>query len=157
MDSFTLMVVTPLVVFLVGYGAIVLWTAAGRLGWLPGGAAKLAGKICLPLERVRLLGSVVRGVRRRPISVGFLVSLAGALAVPWLVLAALLLEALATAGMVIGLVFLGGFGEDEAEEEQQEFHDYLAANHPFHPYGPANDIRSYDEDFMAGYGKLSRF
>ena len=119
MDSFTLMVVTPLVVFLVGYGAIVLWTAAGRLGWLPGGAAKLAGKICLPLERVRLLGPVVRGVRRRPISVGFLVSLAGALAVPWLVLAALLLAALATAGMVIGLVFLGGFGEDEVEEEKK--------------------------------------
>jgi len=62
---------------------------------------------------------VVRGVRRRPISVGFLVSLAGALAVPWLVLAALLLAALATAGMVIGLVFLGGFGEDEVEEEKK--------------------------------------
>jgi len=162
MDPFTFVLTYPLetafAVFLCSYLTIAGWTLMSRLGRLPDGMAGwVRTRILFPLERVRVLGAIVRGTRQWPLSLGLAVSLGVGLAAPLAVIAGMVLAALALLAMVVGLVLWGTSKEDVLKEEPQNFHDYLDENKPFHPYGPANDIRSYDDDFMTGYGKLSRY
>jgi len=118
--------VAGIVIALVTYGVILVWSLLARLNWLPRVMLHAVRVILSRLQRLPLLGRAVAATRRHPLSLGLLAAILTGVLIPALVISLTFLLVALTFMAIMYVAIRYGDWEDMSENEIDAHRLYFA-------------------------------